>query len=67
VVTVHGFTLPDLVLVDTLARLRLEARRLGYTVELRNGCEGLRVLLELVGLSDVVADATTTGAPNASN
>ena len=45
---------PDLGLVDRLARLQLAARRLGYAIRLRNPCDELRALLDLVGLSDVL-------------
>ena len=48
---------PDLALVDALARLQLAARRLGCSVRLRDPCEQLRELLDLVGLADVVRAA----------
>jgi hypothetical protein len=43
---------PDLAVVDDLARLQLAARRLGYSILLRDACPRLAELLELVGLSD---------------
>lgn len=45
---------PDLGLVETLARLRLLARRCGCGVRLHDAPEELRALLELVGLLDVL-------------
>jgi anti-anti-sigma regulatory factor len=44
----------DLALVDLLARLQLEARRLGGSVVLRDPCEVLRELLDLVGLAELL-------------
>ena len=46
---------PDLALVESLARMQLRARRRGERVRLRNVSEDLRGLLELVGLTDVLA------------
>ncbi len=46
---------PDLALVESLARMQLRARRRGERVRLRNVSEELRGLLELVGLTDVLA------------
>ena len=46
---------PDLALVDSLARLQLDARRRGGRLRLRNATDELRGLLELVGLADVLA------------
>jgi anti-anti-sigma regulatory factor len=48
-------TSPDLALVESLARLQLRARRRGEGVRLRNVSADLRGLLELVGLTDVLA------------
>jgi hypothetical protein len=45
---------PDLTAVDELCRLELAARRLGWSVRVRNAPSELRQLLELVGLDDVV-------------
>jgi ABC-type transporter Mla MlaB component len=45
---------PDMGVVDQLARLQLEARRLGCSIRLRNVCTELMELLELAGLDDVV-------------
>ena len=46
---------PDLALVESLARVQLRARRRGERVRLRNVSDELRGLLELVGLTDVLA------------
>jgi hypothetical protein len=46
---------PDLVLVDSLARYQLAARRMGYSIRLRDASEELCNLLEFVGLR-VVAE-----------
>lgn len=45
---------PDLALVDTLARLQLSARRLGWSIRLCGPDAWLCELLDLVGLADVV-------------
>ena len=47
---------PDAVTVDALARLQLAAGRLGCTVRLRNTSAGLRELVALMGLEDVLTD-----------
>jgi hypothetical protein len=57
VVVVEGLGCPDLAVVDALARLQLAARRLGYSIGLRDPSAELRALLDLVGLADVVRDA----------
>ena len=44
----------DIGVVDQLARLQLEAKRLGCTIRVRNVCAELCELLELSGLEDVV-------------
>ena len=44
----------DLALVEALARVQLSARRRGSRVRLTNVTDGLRGLLELVGLADVL-------------
>ena len=50
---------PDLAVVDALARLALTARRAGGRVTVRGGDAGLRRLLALAGLTDVLpADAS---------
>jgi hypothetical protein len=46
---------PGLALVDALMRFRLEARRHGFDIRLRDTSEELRGLLELVGLDCVLA------------
>jgi ABC-type transporter Mla MlaB component len=45
---------PDMAIVDRLARLQLEARRLGCSIRLRNASTELLELLELAGLEDLV-------------
>jgi ABC-type transporter Mla MlaB component len=47
---------PDMAVVDGLARLQLEARRLGCSIRLRNVCRQLAELIELSGLDDVIVD-----------
>ena len=47
---------PVAVAVDALARLQLAAGRLGCTVRLRNASAGLRDLVALMGLRDVLTD-----------
>jgi hypothetical protein len=41
-------------LVDELARLQLEAQRLGCSIRLRDACTALAELLELVGLDELL-------------
>ena len=54
VVDVSGYHRPDLVLVDTLTRIRLVAGRIGARVTVHGaGCDLAR-LLELVGLVTVI-------------
>ncbi len=45
---------PDLAVVDQLARLQLEARRLGCAIRLRDACVELLELLALLGLDEIV-------------
>src|SRR5689334_4136853 len=47
---------PDAVTVDALARLQLAAGRLGCRVVLGNASPGLRDLVALMGLEDVITD-----------
>ena len=47
-------THPDLGTVDTLARLQLEAGRLGSSICLHHASPTLRALLDLVGLGGVL-------------
>ena len=54
VVVVVETTSADLGLVDALARLQLEARRVGCSIRVQP-CDRLRELLELVGLCDALA------------
>ena len=44
----------DMAVVDQLARLQLEARRLGCSIHLRNACAALVELIELAALDDVI-------------
>jgi ABC-type transporter Mla MlaB component len=46
---------PDAVAVDALARLQLAARRRGCEVHPRNAPDGLLELVELMGLTQVLA------------
>lgn len=55
----------DLAVVDQLARWHLAARRLGYSIELRGACTQLVELLNLVGLSKLVAVPPTYGSRRA--
>jgi ABC-type transporter Mla MlaB component len=48
---------PDAVTVDAVARLQLAARRRGCEVRLRNASAALLDLVELMGLTNVIADA----------
>jgi hypothetical protein len=50
----EGSDRPDVSLVDTLARLQLAARRRGCSIRLRDPCEELCALLDLLGLADVI-------------
>ena len=52
VVVVEALECPDLVVVDALARLQLAARRLGYSIRLRNPSAELRALLDLEGWAE---------------
>ena len=47
---------PDAVTVDALARFQVAAGRLGCTVRLRNASAGLRELVALMGLRDILTD-----------
>ena len=46
---------PDAVTVDAVARLQLAARRRGCEVRLHNASDGLLELVELMGLTNVLA------------
>jgi ABC-type transporter Mla MlaB component len=48
---VGGLVRPDLAAVNTLARLHLTARRLGFRIRVRGADRELRLLLDLVGLA----------------
>jgi hypothetical protein len=54
IVDVGGYSKPDLVLVDVLARLRLVAGRLGASLVVLGASPELEQLLALVGLLAVV-------------
>jgi anti-anti-sigma regulatory factor len=41
-------------IVDQLARLQLEARRMGCSIRVRNACPELRDVIEFSGLDDVL-------------
>ncbi|MGH9154854.1 MAG: STAS domain-containing protein [Acidimicrobiales bacterium] len=58
-----GLACPDLLVVDTLARLQLTAKRMGWSIRLHNTSEELRGLLDLVGLADVLAVADEARLP----
>ena len=53
--------LPDVALVEELARLQLAARRLGCSIRLRRACPELARLIELVGLAEVLNSDVGTG------
>jgi hypothetical protein len=57
-----GMPDPDLGVVDALARLQLAARQVGGAIRLRNPCDRLRALLDLVGLSSAFADTVIDDA-----
>jgi hypothetical protein len=48
-----GTQRPDLALIDALARVQLEARRLGCEIRVRRPCQELCELLTLVGMTDL--------------
>ena len=52
---------PDLALADNLARLQLEARRVGCSIQLRHPGPDVVELLDLVGLRDVLPDRGSVG------
>ncbi len=56
-------THPDLGTVHALARLHLEAGRLGCSVRLRDACPELRELLELVGLTHLIVQPRGENEP----
>jgi ABC-type transporter Mla MlaB component len=45
---------PDVITVETLARVQLTARRAGHRIRLRHACNELKQLLDLMGLSEVL-------------
>jgi hypothetical protein len=49
-----GALAPDAAVVDALARLQLNARRLGYEICLRDASDDLQDLLDFIGLRDVL-------------
>jgi hypothetical protein len=54
-----GALAADVVVVDTLARLQLAARRLGLEIRLRHASIELQELLAFVGLRDVLRVETS--------
>ncbi|MFJ9032248.1 STAS domain-containing protein [Streptomyces sp. NPDC102274] len=50
---VDGLVRPNLAAVEVLARLQLDARRLGCRLRLRGADRELRLLLDLVGLGNM--------------
>jgi hypothetical protein len=58
---IGGPGVPDLAVVDGLARAQVSARRLGGFVYLRDACGALGDLLELVGLTREMAGETEGG------
>jgi hypothetical protein len=54
VVDVSGYRRPDLVLVETLARIRLVTARVGARMAVRGAGSDLARLLELVGLLAII-------------
>ena len=54
VCNVEALTAPDLVAVETLARIALTARRMGKGLELEGADPELRSLVALAGLADVL-------------
>ncbi|SCG78381.1 STAS domain-containing protein [Micromonospora humi] len=53
---VSAVTRPDLVTVETLARLRLTARRFGWRLEIRGATVDLGDLAGLLGLADTLLE-----------
>jgi hypothetical protein len=60
---VGALTHLDKAALDALARLQLEARRVGATIELQNACAELVSLLALAGLSEVLPVAGASCRP----
>jgi anti-anti-sigma regulatory factor len=58
---VAGVTSPDAVVADTLARLQLQARRVGLQMHLSRASPALVELLSLTGLLDVLPLAPALG------
>ncbi len=56
-----GCDRPDLAVVDELARWQLAARRLGYSIRLRDACAELLELLDLLDLGEVVSGTAGLG------
>lgn len=54
IVEIGHVTSPDLDTIETLARLQLEASRIGSSIRLNHASPTLRALLALVGLGEVV-------------
>ncbi|MFD5112772.1 STAS domain-containing protein [Streptomyces sp. NPDC058391] len=58
---VGGLIPPNLAAVDALARLRLTARRQGCRIRLTGAGRELRLLLDLVGLADLIQEVAPNG------
>lgn len=54
--TIHPAIRRDLGLLETILRLRLVATRLGWSIRVIQADDDLRELVELVGLTDCLAD-----------
>jgi anti-anti-sigma regulatory factor len=62
---VSGVVDSDVGTIDALARLALTLRRLGRRVQLRDPCPGLRALVVLTGLDDVLPVGPVQGGQEA--
>lgn len=52
----------DLDLVDAVCHLQLAAKRAGATIALRDACDGVREVLELVGLTELLEQPDRAGS-----
>ncbi len=59
----RGLERPDLVAVNALARLQLTARRRAVRLRVRGAGRELRLLLDLVGLAELVGYADPDDDP----
>lgn len=60
---VTGVARPDVVTVEALARLRLTARRRGWRLVVGGAGRDLRALLRLLGLAEVLPEASAGALP----